>query len=241
MTKKILIVEDSPTLSDVLFDYLGNEGYICHVIDNGLLVENWVRMYLPDMILLDVALPGKNGLDLCKALREFSNVPIIMITGRAEEGDRLKGLNNGADDYICKPFRPREVVARVHAIFRRVGPNYGVDIDVDVGAGVTDKEKPENDQFFHLDDKRQKLYVHGEEITLTSMQCNILHTLMSNEGVILSRDELMNNIYPDNRIVSHRTIDSHIRELRKNIARLLPDQDVIYAIYAAGYKYEAPI
>lgn len=233
MTKKVLIVEDSPTLSDVLSDYLGNEGYICHVIDNGLFVEDWVRMHLPDMILLDVTLPGKNGLDLCKALREFSNVPIIMITGRAEEGDRLKGLKNGADDYICKPFRPREVVARVHAIFRRVEPNYGV--------GVTDKGKPENAPFFLLDDKRQKLYVHGEEITLTSMQCNILHTLMSNEGVILSRDELMNKIYPDNRIVSHRTIDSHIRELRKNIARLLPDQDVIYAIYAAGYKYEAPI
>ena len=233
MTKKILIVEDSPTLSDVLSDYLGSEGYVCHVIDNGLLVESWVRTHLPNMILLDVALPGKNGLDLCKALREFSQVPIIMITGRAEEGDRLSGLNNGADDYICKPFRPREVVARVNAIFRRVEPNYGVD--------AVDKEKPENDQFFLLDDKRQKLYVRGEEVTLTSMQCNILSTLMRNEGVILSRDELMNKIYPDNRIVSHRTIDSHIRELRKNIASLLPDQDVIYAIYAAGYKYEAPV
>ena len=230
MTKKILIVEDSPTLSDVLSDYLGSAGYTCHVIDNGSLVEDWVKANSPNMILLDVALPGKDGLALCKALREFSKVPIIMITGRAEEGDRLQGLNNGADDYICKPFRPREVVARVNAIFRRVEPNYGVD-----------NEKLENDNFFLLDDKRQKLYVHGEEITLTSMQCNILSTLMSNEGVILSRDELMNRIYPDNRIVSHRTIDSHIRELRKNIATVLPDQDVIYAIYAAGYKYEAPI
>lgn len=233
MTKKILIVEDNPTLSDVLSDYLGSEGYTCHIIDNGSLVEDWVRMHSPNMILLDVALPGKNGLDLCKTLREFSKVPIVMITGRAEEGDRLTGLNNGADDYICKPFRPREVVARVNAIFRRVEPNYGVD--------VINKEESENNQFFLLDDKRQKLYVHGEEITLTSMQCNILSTLMSNEGVILSRDELMNSIYPDNRIVSHRTIDSHIRELRKNISRVLPDQDVIYAIYAAGYKYEAPI
>lgn len=231
MIRKILIVEDNPTLSDVLSDYLGEEGYLCHVIDNGLAVENWVKENGPNMVLLDVVLPGKNGLELCEMLRSFSNVPIIMITGKAEEADRLRGLNTGADDYICKPFRPREVVARVNAVFRRIEPNFGLNAEPNA----------EVKKLFVLDEKRHKLNVKNQEIILTAMQCNILSALMKNEGIILSRDDLMGTIYPDRRIVSHRTIDSHIRELRKNIATVLPDQEVIFAIYAAGYKYESPV
>lgn len=231
MTKKILIVEDNADLANVLLKYLGDAGFDCHHIGDGALVEVWVRDNSPNMILLDVELPGVDGLELCQLIRVFSSVPIIMVTGRAAEVDQLDALNNGADDYICKPFRPREVVARVQAIFRRVAEHYGVDI----------VQSKANDDLFVLDVKRHRLKALGHEIYLTSVQCNLLALLMNNEGSVLSREDLMESIYPDNRIVSNRTIDSHIRELRKHISTALPDQEVIFSIYGAGYKFESPV
>lgn len=233
--RKILIVEDDPTLSDVLSTYLTSAEYECHIIDNGLNVEPWFNEHKPDMVLLDVMLPGKTGIELCEAIRVNSNIPIIMITGRAEESDRLRGLETGADDYICKPFRPREVVARVNTVFRRVQPEFGRDSEA--GGAYADSKRPE----FHLDGKRHKLYVRDDEISLTAVQCNLLSLLMENEGVIMSREKVMTSIYPDKRIVSNRTIDSHVRELRKHIAAVLPEEEVIFSIYGAGYKFEMPI
>ena len=154
-----------------------------------------------------------------------------MVTGRSDEVDKLNGLNNGADDYICKPFRPREVVARVQAIFRRVIANYGVD----------ETASSQEYTLFELDGRRHRLKANGHEINLTSVQCNLLSLLMSHEGKVLSREDLMESIYPDNRIVSNRTIDSHIRELRKHISTALPEQEVIFSIYGAGYKFEPPV
>src|SRR5262245_31966760 len=119
MAERILIVEDEPKIAEILRDYLVREGYETSHLDRGDLVEDWVRDNRTDVVLLDLMLPGKNGLEVCKGLRSFSDSAIIMVTARVEEIDRLLGLELGADDYICKPFSPREVVARVKAVLRR--------------------------------------------------------------------------------------------------------------------------
>src|SRR5215831_3344842 len=122
MADRILIVEDEPKIAELLRDYLAREGYETALIDRGDAVEEWMRSHGADVVLLDLMLPGKSGLEVCKALRTFSNASIIMVTARVEEIDRLLGLELGADDYICKPFSPREVVARVKAVLRRTKP-----------------------------------------------------------------------------------------------------------------------
>lgn len=228
MSKTILIVEDNPELSRVLEYYLTAEKFQCCCLNDGDLVETWVKNNSPNLILLDVVLPGQDGLTLCRSIRKFSNVPIIMVTGRSEEEDKLSGLDNGADDYICKPFRPKEVVARVKAVLKRVDEGFGLD-------------SVESNKSFSLDSKRNRLLIGDTEVILTSVQTNLLALLMSNVGIVLTRDDLMNSIYPDKRIVSHRTIDSHIRELRKHIGNVLEDQEVIFSIYGAGYKFEYPV
>lgn len=229
MIKKILIVEDEIYISQVLYSYLSKANYICHVINDGQEVDAWVKQHEPAMVLLDVNLPGKDGFALCESIRSYSNVPIVMITGKAEEEDRLVGLDHGADDYICKPFHPREVVARVKAIFRRMDmPQFTVD------------ENSESGNDFVLDIKRHRLLVRGNEIALTAIQCNLLALLMDNEGTILSREQVMESIYPDERVVSNRTVDTHIRELRRHISRLVP-QEVIFSVYGSGYKFAKPL
>ncbi len=231
MQRSILIVEDDPTLSDVLESYLSDAGYNCKVIDDGLAVEAWFLTNRPDMVLLDVALPGINGIELCGKIRSFSNVPIIMVTGKAEEADRLRGLDRGADDYICKPFRPREVVARVGTIFRRVQPNFGLD---------DPQSEPARAQFY-LDVKRLTLHFGSQQKLLTLAQCSLLAYLMEHEGQVVSRTDLISNLYDDENNVSERTIDSHIRELRKGISEILPREKVIFSIYGSGYKFEMPL
>lgn len=231
MQKRILIVEDDPTLSDVLESYLGDAGYDCTVINDGLAVEPWFLANKPDMVLLDVVLPGVNGIELCGSIRAVSNVPIIMITGKSEETDKLRGLDRGADDYICKPFRPREVVARVGTIFRRVQPHFGLD-DVSSQSG--------EESAFSFDQKRQTIHFRDKYKVLTLVQSSLLGYLMAREGQVVTREELIKSLYSDGQNVNARTIDSHIRELRKGVAEVLSKEKVIYSIYGSGYKFERP-
>ncbi|MDO3378502.1 response regulator [Geoalkalibacter halelectricus] len=221
MNEKILIVEDEPKLSGLLRDYLHQAGFAASVLDNGLEVVPWVREQDPRLILLDLMLPGKDGLDVCKEIRAFSTVPILMVTARVEEIDRLLGLELGADDYICKPFSPREVVARVKAVLRRAAaPTLQA-------AGLV------------LDESRYVATLHGRELDLTAVEFNLLHFLTANPGRIYSRSQLMDRIYPDQRTVGDRTIDSHIKKLRKKIAAVAPQEELIHSVYGVGYKFEA--
>ena len=226
---KILIVEDEPKLAQLLSDYLLQAGYKTDIIANGLEVSPWVKQHNPDLILLDLMLPGKDGMEICKELRQFSQVPIIMVTARVEEIDRLLGLELGADDYVCKPFSPREVVARVKAILRRLQ-----NITSNAFSGPT----PTSLTGFELDESRYKACVNGHELALTSIEFKILKHLLVDPGRIYSREQLMNYIYDDHRVVSDRTIDSHIKKLRKRIAEVLPEQEVIHSVYGVGYKFE---
>jgi len=225
MTQQVLIVEDEAKLARILSDYLNQSGFTSHMIANGLEVVAWVKQHKPDLILLDIMLPGLDGIEICKQLRVFSNVPIIMVTARVEEVDRLLGLELGCDDYICKPFSPREVVARVKAVLRRMQP-----------------AEPDSNKFdLVMDDERFKASINGHELVLTAVEFQLLSILYQGQGRIYSRDQLMDHIYRDHRVVSDRTIDSHIKKLRKRIAQVLPDEEIIHSVYGVGYKLEAPL
>jgi two-component system response regulator BaeR len=168
-------------------------------------------------------LPGRDGLEICREVRAFSRVPIIMATARVEEIDRLLGLELGADDYICKPYSPREVVARVKAVLRRAR--------TDPGASPPDKG-------LVLDEAGFRVRSPSGEVQLTTLEFHLLAALYREPGRILSRGQLMDRIYDDQRIVSDRTIDSHIKKLRKKLAELRPDEELIHSVYGAGYRYE---
>lgn len=221
MNHRILIVEDEQKLATLLADYLRQAGFDpCCVHDGGQALER-VRQDQPALVLLDLMLPGRDGMDICKEIRSFSDVPIIMVTARIEEIDRLLGLELGADDYICKPFSPREVVARVKAVLRRSGGRHAV-------------HKKE----LELDEGSYRARLHGRDLDLTAVEFKLLLYLAANPGRLFSRPQLMERIYPDQRIVSDRTIDSHIKKLRKKIAVAAPGRELIDSVYGVGYRFE---
>ena len=220
----ILIVEDEEKLALLLSDYLKNSGFQTHCIYEGTSVAAWVKANKPSLILLDLMLPGKDGMDVCKDIRAFSNTPIIMVTARVEEIDRLLGLELGADDYICKPFSPREVVARVKAVLRRTGAT-----------------PSSTDSIIKLDEARYQATANDQPLNLTAVEFQLLNILVSDPGRIYSREQLMDHIYNDHRIVNDRTIDSHIKKLRKRIGEVIPNTTIIHSVYGVGYKYEPAI
>ena len=220
--KHILIVEDELKLARLQADYLQNAGFATFCLSNGLEVLPWFKANHTDLILLDLMLPGRDGLDICRELRSFSTIPIIMITAHAEEIDRLLGLELGADDYICKPFSHREMVARVKAVLRRLQAH------IIEPSTFTLK----------LDSGSFRALAGGQEVALTAVEFMLLQTLYQQPGRIFSRSKLMDQIYQDQRIVSDRTIDSHIIKLRRKLADLLPCQELIHSVYGAGYRYD---
>jgi two-component system response regulator BaeR len=223
MAERLLVVEDEVKLAGLLRDYLVQEGYDVSVLHRGDEVEEWVRAHGADLVLLDLMLPGKNGLDVCKALRASSpDIAIIMVTARVEEIDRLLGLELGADDYICKPFSPREVVARVKAVLRRGKRG----------------ETPSQQTGLVLDDAGYKATIGGKDLDLTAVEYQLLKVLVSQPGRIYSRDQLMDAMYRDERVVSDRTVDSHVKKIRKKISDVVPDREIIHSVYGVGYKYD---
>jgi two-component system, OmpR family, response regulator BaeR len=220
MNDSILVVEDEPKLARLLGDYLQQAGFVVTCLDDGRQVVPWVRSHQPQLILLDLMLPGRDGLDICREIRGFSSVPLIMLTARAEEIDRLLGLELGADDYICKPFSPREVVARVKAVLRRSAC------------------QKSGSSGLHLDEMTFRATWHQRDLDLTAVEFKLLQHLAASPGRLFSRGQLMDRIYPDQRIVSDRTIDSHIKKLRRKIAVVDPHADIIQSVYGVGYKFE---
>ena len=221
MPDRVLIVEDESKLAELLRDYLVKEGFDVAMLHHGDEVERWVATHDVELVLLDLMLPGKSGLDVCRALRAISNVAIIMVTARIDEIDRLLGLELGADDYICKPFSPREVVARVKAVLRRVtrGERTG-----EIG--------------LILDEAAYRASIDGKDLNLTAVEFQLLKVLVEHPGRIYTRDQLMDAMYRDERVVADRTVDSHIKKIRRKIAAVLPDRDIVHSVYGLGYKYE---
>jgi len=223
---QVLIVEDEPKLAALLSDYLKQVGFHTHIIGDGLQVIDWVKANSPDLLLLDLMLPGRDGIDLCREIRTFSHVPIIMATARVEEIDRLLGLELGADDYICKPYSPREVVARVKAIFRRL-------------EHFTQNQTSQN-SVFQVNAECYQIQFQQQFLDLTPAEFRLLHLLVQHPSKVYSRAQLLEHLYEDNRIVTDRTVDTHIKNLRKKLENIQPEAEIIQSVYGVGYKLEMP-
>ena len=220
MSVDVLIVEDEIKLADLLADYFTQAQFSNHKIHDGAEVIDWVKLNSPKIILLDIMLPNKDGMQICKELRQFTQVPIIMLTAKVEEIDRLLGLEFGADDYVCKPFSPREVVARVKAVLRRT---------------QAINEETESSQLL-VDEQRYQVSYQEKTLDLTAVEFQLLKPMSKEPGRIFTREQLMNTMYDDNRIVSDRTIDSHIKKLRKKLAQISPEHELIHSVYGVGYR-----
>ncbi|MCO5975265.1 response regulator [Ideonella oryzae] len=225
----VLIVEDEPKLAAVLQDYLRAAGFGTEIVADGRLVLDAIRQRPPVLVLLDLMLPGRDGVSLCRELRGFSRVPVIMVTARVEEVERLIGLEAGADDYVCKPYRPREVVARVQAQLRRQawdqarqGPSAA-----EAGPGG-----------LLIDDEALRAHWQGAALDLTPAEFRLLRHLARSAGRVFSRDQLLDVLHEDGRAVTDRAVDSHIRNLRRKLEAALPGSDPIRSVYGVGYAWE---
>lgn len=218
---RILIVEDEPKIAALLEDYLrAHGGFQCRSIYRGDQALDCFHEQQPDLVLLDLMLPGLDGIEVCKRLRAESDVPIIMVTARVEEIDRLLGLELGADDYVCKPFSPREVVARVKAVLRRSARSGAVT----PGDGL------------QLDREQQRALIDGRDLELTPVEFALLAALRARPGRVFSREQLMNEMYPDYRVVSDRAVDTHVKNLRKKLDAAAPGAELIESVYGLGYR-----
>ena len=221
--KTILVVEDETSLATVLCEYLSQSGFQTHILEDGLEVIDWVKLHQPDLLILDLMLPGRNGLDIYRELRTFSEIPVVMATARVDEIDRLVGLELGADDYICKPYSPREVVVRVKNILRRFSD---------------ENSASKSKQALCIDDKKMTVSFYEQVVVLTPAEFRLLSFFNKHPEQVFSREQLMTHIYEDSRVVTDRTIDSHIKNLRRKLQAVSADSECIKSIYGVGYKLE---
>lgn len=220
---RVLVVEDDAKIARLLVDYLEAEGLAVDVVADGQVAVGFIRHEPPSLVLLDLMLPGLNGVAVCREVRQFYAGPIIMLTARVEEIDRLMGLDSGADDYVCKPFSPREVMARVKAQLRRVQ-----------GRVTTDPDP------WAIDEDRFRIAWQGQWLDLTVLEYRMFRLLLSRPGRVYSRAQLLNSLHTDERDVSDRAIDSHVKNLRKKIQTADPQFDCIQSVYGVGYRFECP-
>jgi DNA-binding response OmpR family regulator len=220
MPQKILLVDDEPEILYICRDYLKASAFDVVTAEDGLQGLSVFRRETPDLIVLDLMMPQMDGLDLCREIRRESNVPIIMLTARVEEADKLIGLEIGADDYITKPFSPRELVARVKVVLRRASGDSAVEV-IRVGR-IT------------LDRAHYEIQIEERVVSLTSTEFEIMATLMSQAGRIFSRTQLLNSVHGVAFESYERAIDSHIRNLRHK----LEPAELIATVHGVGYKFE---
>ena len=235
---RVLVVEDEPKLAALMRRYLEAGGFVVQTIDDGRRVIPAVRTARPDLVLLDLMLPGRDGIDICRELRTFSGVPLVIVTARVEEIDRLLGLALGADDYICKPFSPRELVARVRAILRRTrvpAPSPAL-----AGDPATDCPPSANAPVsLDIDESRHEIRLQGRLLSLTPVEFRLLAILAGTPGRVFRRHALLERLYEDHRVVNDRTVDTHVKNLRRKLIQVVEDRELVLSVYGVGYKYEA--
>lgn len=217
-THRVVVIEDEPDIADLLILYFEREGWTVHWSRSGEDGLDTIRARQPDVVVLDIGLPGMSGLEVCKDLRRSSNVPVLFLTARDDEIDRILGLEMGGDDYVTKPFSPREVVARIKAILRR-GRLDPVATSVEFGPILVDLE-------------RHEVTVDDDPITLATQEFRLLAFMCENSGVVLSRQQLLDGAWGEGWIGDTRTVDVHIRQLRKKLGDDLP----LATIRGAGYR-----
>lgn len=222
-SQKILIVEDEENIAEVLIAYAKQQNYETEHFNSGKGVVNFVKQNAVDLILLDLMLPDVDGTELCKQIRAFSSLPIIMLTAKSEEIDRLQGLEIGADDYICKPFSPKEVIARIKAVLRRTSQPKTNIIN-------------HNNFQLHKDDYEARL--NDKSIGFTAVEFKIFLLFISHVGRVFTREDIINNVYSDTTDISDRNIDTHIKNIRKKINDIQAGLNPIAAVYSVGYKFK---
>ena len=223
MKKSVLIVEDEMKLANILIEYLQKNDFQTKHIASGSKVIPWVKENKPNLILLDLMLPEMNGKQICQEIRTFSTLPIIMVTAMVEEIDRLIGLELGADDYICKPFSPKEVIARVKAVLRRSDPDY-----------IKNRQR----RGFQVNPEQYSITLSGEKLDLTPVEFRLLSMFIEYPNRVYNRDQILNKVFDDGRIVLDRTVDTHIKNLRQKLKTANPEVNYIRSIYGIGYSFE---
>ena len=221
----ILAVDDEKAILNMIESILVKDSHTVTKIDEPTKIEMDKLSHF-DLILLDVMMPGIDGFELCSKIRNVVDGPILFITAKTDEGSLVKGLALGADDYICKPYSPREVVARVKTILRRCKPQRELQ--------QQDAESP-----LIIDEGRFQASWRGKMLDLTPAEFRLLKTLSHEPGKVFSREQLLNHLYDDYRVVTDRTIDSHIKNLRRKLESLDAEQSFIRAVYGVGYRWEA--
>jgi two-component system, OmpR family, alkaline phosphatase synthesis response regulator PhoP len=222
--KQILVVDDEPRIAEICRDYLERAGFKVMIAGNGADALTLARTKQPDLIVLDLGLPTIDGLDVTRALRKRSNVPIIMLTARVEESDKLVGLELGADDYLTKPFSPKELVARVRAVFRRI----------DVGTGHSEVVRAAD---VTLDIPRMQAKVGRRAVELTSTEFELLAMMMRQPGRVFTRGQLLDAVRGDEVESLDRVIDAHIKNLRRKLERDPGHPRYVLTVYGVGYKF----
>lgn len=223
-TPLVLLVEDEPRIAEVQLAYLRQAGLNVHHLLRGDEVVDFVRATPPALVLLDLMLPGLDGGAVCQQLRAFSTLPIIMVTARVEEIDRLLGFEAGADDYLCKPFSPRELVARTLALLRR--------------SGALARPGAAPAAPLRINAEQLRASWQGVPLDLTPQQFRLLQVLAAHPGRIYSRAQLLEQLHDGAADVYDRAIDSQIKNLRKKLAAEVPGLELIHSVYGVGYRLE---
>ena len=232
----ILIVEDEARIAEVLIAYCQKEGYQTRHETTGKNAVQLIKDNNFDLVLLDLMLSDTDGLTICTQVRAFSDIPIIMVTAKSEEVDRLLGLELGADDYICKPFSPREVIARIKAILRRINKS---DIKSESKTGHKQELNIIKESGFEVERDNYKAKINNQLIDFTPIEFKIFELFISNVERVFSRNDILKNIYDDNADVSDRNIDTHIKNIRKKINAIQDDINPITSVYGVGYRFES--
>ncbi|APG62058.1 hypothetical protein LPB140_03640 [Sphingorhabdus lutea] len=220
--RSIYIVEDDRKIAALLSDYLKNAGHDTKIFLDGRSVVSSVRSSPPSAIILDLMLPASDGMTICRELRKFSAVPILMLTARSDEIDKIAGLNDGADDYVTKPFSAREVVTRINTLIRRYEGRVTGD--------------PSSSKYM-IDDEGKRISWNGIWMKLSTSEFNILSTMMRRPGRIYSRDQLLDTISDQSLESGDRAIDSHIKNIRRKLHNIDPKDNSIESVYGAGYRF----
>lgn len=231
---RILIVEDEEDIASILRDYLTHAGFEVEHVADGQSALQRIRTAPPDLTLLDVMLPLLDGIAVLRGARDCSTHPIIMLTARTEEIDRLIGLELGADDYICKPFSPREVVARVKAVLRRTA------ITAPAPGSTAAAAATATASGLMLDQTLWQAALNGSPLNLTRREFRLLQALARHPGRIFSRGQLLELAYDDGDDVTERAVDSHVKNLRRKLAATSPTHDWIRSVYGVGFSFEQP-
>ena len=226
---KILLVEDEEALYDPLSFLLGREGFTPVVVDNGLDAVPAFEREDPDLVLLDVMLPGMSGMEVCKKIRASSSVPIIMLTAKDSEIDKVLGLELGADDYVTKPYSSRELMARIRAVLRRQSSDHGDEQDQKaLAAGPV-----------RMDVERHVVTVDGEEVSMPLKEFELLEILLRNTGRVMTRAQLIERVWGADYVGDTKTLDVHIKRLRAKIEPKASSPRYVITVRGLGYKFEA--